>query len=261
MPSLHLLLYRSRQLVSNTSPAYVNYVRDPEALGAKRTFQYHTIPNASKGIEPHIALRSYTGSEHAQSPPDELTDVTIPPPKPTISTGYPGPRASPSSLDYPGHADPQSNLSAIVPDADSRPAPSAGATEGNRANDDLSQGGGENPTLISWTDDDVDATDHKNMVDYDPNQEESIYDSTPEPQTESTAPPIKEPSPEDISYVQRYVKLSSDDPSSEREISGKGELLSTTFFHSYLLNQYQSANPFLIRSAASSQEVRSFAIS
>ena len=261
MPSLHLLLFRSHQLVSSASPAYVSFVRDPEALGAKRTYQYRTIPNVSKGIEPHIALRSYIGPEHAQSPPDEWTGVASPPPKPTTSTGDPGPRASPSTLDYHGHADSQSSPSAIVPGVDSRPAPSARAAEGNGANDDSSQGGGENPTLNSWTNDDVDATDFKNMPDYDPDQEESVYDSTPEPQTESTASPTKEPSSEDISYVQRYVKLSSDDPSSEGEISGKGKLLSTVFFHSYPLYQHQSANPFLIRSAASHREIRSFATS
>lgn len=63
----------------------------------------------------------------------------------------------------------------MIQDAKLRPSRSVRTIE-----DDLPQGNGKN--LLTWSDDDVDATDYKNMEYYDPWQEEDNYESTPEPE-------------------------------------------------------------------------------
>ena len=114
----------------------------------------------------------------------------------------------------------QYSPSAVSLDAKSRPSPSVSPSEGNLPNEDLPQGSVEEETLVSSTDDDVDATDYKNMPNYDPDQEESLYDSTPSPETETTTSPTKKRSFGDASYVRRYVRLHSDETSSGGEVSG-----------------------------------------
>ena len=59
------------------------------------------------------------------------------------------------------------------------------------------------------------------MPDYDPDQEDSVYDSTPDPETESTTSLGMEHSSEDKSSIQRYAKLHMEENSSAEEISGK----------------------------------------
>ena len=78
----------------------------------------------------------------------------------------------------------------------------------------------EEERFVLWTDDDVDATDFKNMPDYDPDQEESVYDSTPSLETRS-ASPTEGAFFEDILYVRRYVELRSTGTSPMGEFSGK----------------------------------------
>lgn len=216
MPGLNLLLYLSRrELVSGASTTYINYVRDALALGARHTYHYNAIPNAFKGIEPHLALCSFAVTEDGPSQPSDFTRAESPPQSPL------------SSQEYPGNAKPQPSPSISALDAKSPPSPSFSASEGNLPNDDPPQESGDE-TLISWTDDDVDATDYKNMPDYDPDQEESVYDSTPNPETESIASPTKERSFDDTSYIRRYFKLDSEDTSSAGEVSGE----ETSIYHS-----------------------------
>ncbi|KAL9104470.1 MAG: hypothetical protein Q9163_000563 [Psora crenata] len=165
MPVLNLLVYLGPELVSDAQHTYINYVREALALGVRRIFHYHAIP---KGIEPHLALCSCAVSEVARSPPRDLTPAESPPqsPKPTISTS-------------------QSGRSSSLPTSPT-------SSERNLRNDAQPEEMGKKNILISWTDDDVDATDFKNMPDYDPDQEESVYDSTPNPETEFVLSPTKE---------------------------------------------------------------------
>lgn len=251
MPVLNLLLYLSRERVSNASTTYISYVRDALALGAKRTYHYDAIPNGFKGIEPHLALCAFAVSEHAESPPRDWPRAESPPqsPRPTVSRGHSGPSSSLSSPGYPGNAKPQPNPSTLALDADSRPSPSLSALGGNLPNDHLPQESGEG-TPILWADDDVDATDYKNMPDYDPDQEESVYDSTPNPETESTASPTTERSLDDTSYVRRYVQLHSEGTSSVGEVSGKEASCLPIITHD-LLCQAQSSKSRFMRLAAS----------
>ena len=72
--------------------------------------------------------------------------------------------------------------------------------------DDLPQGNGKN--LLTWSDDDVDATDYKNMEYCGPWQEEDNYESTPEP--EATAETLEDLSMGDKSHIRRYVMLHSE---------------------------------------------------
>ncbi len=59
--------------------------------------------------------------------------------------------------------------------------------------------------MFAWSDDDVGATDYKNMPDYDPWQEEDDHESTPEP--EATAKPLEDFYFENKSRVRRYIML------------------------------------------------------
>lgn len=78
---------------------------------------------------------------------------------------------------------------------------SSATPEDVHASEEISQQNERKVTFITWTDDDVDATDFKNMPDYDPNQEDSEYDSTPGPE------PVPGTSSAEPLCVQRYIKL------------------------------------------------------
>lgn len=64
-----------------------------------------------------------------------------------------------------------------------------------------------------------------NMPDYDPNQEESEYDSTPPPETEIVALQTLDDPSADTSLVEQYVRIYSSAPiSSIEEVSGRATL-------------------------------------
>ena len=204
-----LLLYQSPKLVSD-SDGYIDYKRKASTLGAKRIYHYHAISNAVKGMENHIALPDFVISEDFQSeePPDS--------PNSTVRTTQPIPISSPPSTELVGDSSPPSSLLKLIRDARSGRLEPARAME-----DDFPQV--EAKDLLPWSDDDVDGTDYKNMPDYDPWQEGSTYESTPEP--EITAEPIKGISLADRSSVRRYIMLdrkqNSERNKSAEETSGR----------------------------------------
>lgn len=61
--SVNYSLYRSLDLISNTSSTYVEYIRAAIAKGCERAYHYDAIPEGVKGIEPHIVLCPLTESE------------------------------------------------------------------------------------------------------------------------------------------------------------------------------------------------------
>ncbi len=205
----YTLLYQSPELASDSN-VYIDYTCEASALGAKRTYHYHAKPNASKGIEPHIALLDSAVSENSQS------GKTARPPGITVGTSQSVSILNPPSTERTGKSKPPSSLSERIQDAKSRPPRLPRAME-----DDLPQGDGKN--MLAWSDDDVDATDLKNMPDYDSWQEESNYESTPEP--EATAEPLEDLSIKDKSRIRRYVMLhskqNSERTSPAEEISGR----------------------------------------
>ena len=205
----NLLLYQSLELISDSN-IYIDYLREVSALGAKRIYHYHAVPNAFKGIEPHFALPNFVISESTQSEkPPKSPEIIV-----GISQSVPIP--SPPSTDRTEDLKSPSSLSEMIQDAKLRPSRPVYAM-----GDDLPQGDGKN--LLAWSDDDVDATDFKNMEDYDPWQEESNYESTPEP--EATAEPLEDLSLGNKSRIRRYIMLHSEQnserSSSAEEISGR----------------------------------------
>lgn len=80
------------------------------------------------------------------------------------------------------------------------------------------------PTFLSpW--DSLDDVDYKNTPDYDPNQEESVYDSTPEPEESNLeATSTKHRTVQEPSYVESYVKLGSVPPDSTDDNIGDSKL-------------------------------------
>jgi len=202
----YLLLYQSPELASDSN-TYIDDTREASARGAKRICHYHAMPNAFKGIEPRIALPYSSVSLSSQS------EVTLP--KITVKS------QSVSILDQPSKQRtedslPPSRLEEFIQDARS------GLSEPVRAmEDELPQGDGKD--LIPWSDVDVDGSDSKNMVDYDPWQDESTYESTPEP--DAMAQSLEDLSCEDRSCIRRYVMLHStqgrERTISAEEISGR----------------------------------------
>ena len=194
MPVINLLVYLSSELIQDDSLSYITYVRDALSLGAKRTCHYQAIPDAFKDVEPHLVFCSFALSEDARSSPRDLTGMqSLPPaPKSLTSTSQPGLSSSLPSLEEPGNAKPNSSSPEIPPDADLRRSSSI-SDFARQVSSHLRLIDGGLPQLnqeeiIWWSDDDVDATDFKNMPDYDPHQEESVYDSTPSLESKSVSP-------------------------------------------------------------------------
>lgn len=75
--------------------------------------------------------------------------------------------------------------------------------------------------FIPWSDDDVDATDFEKMPDYDSEQEDSLYNSTPDLEIEATASTTENHSFEDATYSCRYVKLHDEETVSRGQSSGE----------------------------------------
>lgn len=211
MQETYFLLYQSHELASDSN-IYIDYTRRASAFGAKRIYHYHAMPNTIKDIEPHLALPDFVISELSQSekPPmlPELTSRT----SQSVSI------SNPPSTERTEGPNPPSSLFRRIQDRKSGPPRLPRAME-----DDLPQGNGEN--MLAWSDDDVDATDFKNMPDYDPWQEQDTYENTPEP--EATAKCLEDLSSEDESCIRRYLMLHREQNSERTRVSGRTNFLPT----------------------------------
>lgn len=202
-----LVLYQSAELASDSN-IYIDFVHEASALGAKRIYHYHAIPNAFKGIEPHIALLDLNIAQESrfETPPKS--------PKITVRTSQSVSILNPPSTEQSGDPWPPSRLFDYIQDSKIPSLPRA-------MEDDLPQGDGKD--LLPWSDDDVDATDYKNMPDYDPWQDNDSYESTPE--LEATAKPLIDLSLDDKSCIRRYIMLhrkeNSERASQAEEIPGR----------------------------------------
>lgn len=61
--SISCSLYRSKDLVSDTTSTYIDYVRAAAAHGCEQEYRYEAISEGAKGIEPHIGLCLLTTSK------------------------------------------------------------------------------------------------------------------------------------------------------------------------------------------------------
>jgi hypothetical protein len=233
-----LLLYHSHELASDSN-VYIHYRREASALGAKRIYHYRAVPNASRGIEPHIALYD------SKMFPSRQSEKPVQSPTNTVRT------SSVSILDPPStermeNSSPPSRLFELIQDIRS------GRSRPVRAiRDDLPQGDGKD--LIPWSDDDVDGSDYKNMVDYDPWQDESTCESTPEP--DAIAQSLEDLSCEDESHIQRYVMLHStqgrERTITAEEISGRRISYLPKVKHDLSHQDHVSSSPFTNQHLAS----------
>jgi hypothetical protein len=187
MPEPGLLHYQWLEMASAPS-LYNDYIRKASNLGAKRIYHYHAMPSASKGIEPHIAFLEFVLSENRQSeePPSSPT-ITVRSIQ-SVST------LNPSFTEQIGDSKPPLSFLSTIQGVGRRPL---------SPDDEIPEGNGKD--LIPWSDDNVDATDFKNMEDYDPWQEDDKYESTPESKT--TEELLENLSLEDKSCIRRYIML------------------------------------------------------
>ena len=216
-------LYRSHELISNTSSTYLDYIRDAATSGFERVYHYNAIAEGVKCIEPHIALCSFAESEDAPSKlGDKSSSAEVAPPSPEAaknSSQSDGISGLPVTTNE-GDAKPQSRPSSIATDQSPQSLPSTSIPEWESPPPDIPLGCPED--IISWTDDDVDATDFKNMPDYDPGQDDSIYDSTTDSDTETTVSPPKKRSQVYSGYIKIYINQSDGKTnSSASEVLGK----------------------------------------
>lgn len=125
------------------------------------------MPSVFKGIEPHLAFLEFVLSENRQSeePPSSPTITVRSKQSVYVST------LNPSFTEQIGDSKPPLSFLSTIQGVKRRPL---------SPDDELPEGNGKD--LIPWSDDDVDATDFKNMEDYDPWQEDDKYESTPEPE-------------------------------------------------------------------------------
>lgn len=221
MAEQSLFIYTSLEPLSNDQPQDIDHGQQAVTQGDKHTHKYHAIPTGFKGIEPYLALSSF---------PITITAAHVPPQanKPShhpIHNDTTGARSGPSSS-LPSSASPDAakpSHSSTASASNEQPHPRRTVPPPELKQDRLPRGKSED--IISWTDDDVDATDYKNMPDYDPNQEESEYDSTPPPETELEASQILGGPSGDTTLVKRYVRIYSSAPtSSVEEVSGRATL-------------------------------------
>lgn len=186
----------------------------------KHTPRYHAIPTASKGIEPYIALSSFPIITAAHLPP-QANNPSHHPFQIDTTEARSGPSSTLPSSASPDEAELSHSptVSALLEQPHLRrtvPRPEC-------KKDGIPSGKAED--IIAWTDDDVEATDYKNMPDYDPNQEESEYDSTPPPETEIVASQALDDPSTDTSLFRRYVRNYSSAPTSPvEEVSGRPTL-------------------------------------
>ena len=213
--------------------------------GNKHTHHYHAIPLAFKGIEPYLALSSFPIITAAHSPP-QANDPSHHPIQTDTTEVCSGPSSTLPSSVYADEAEPPYSSTASASSKQPRP-------RGTVPRPEFKEDGippGEAAHIISWTDDDVDATDYKNMPDYDPNQEESEYDSTPPPETEIVpSQTLSDPSA-DTSLVKQYVRIYSSAPNSTVEVSGRASLYLFESIPIVCRHNCKSPAPTLISSCA-----------
>lgn len=217
MAEQSLFIYISPEPLWNDQPQDVDHSQQAVIQGDNYTHYYHAIPTAFKGIEPYLALSSIPIITAAYLPPQANSPSHHP-----IRTDTTGARSGPSSsLPSSASSDkaepPHSSTTSA---SNEQPHPRRTVPPPELKEDRIPRGKAED--MISWTDDDVDATDYKNMPDYDPNQETSEYDSTPPPETEAVASHILDDPSAGTSLVKRYVRIYSSAPSSSvEEVSGR----------------------------------------
>ncbi|KAL9609170.1 MAG: hypothetical protein Q9167_006047 [Letrouitia subvulpina] len=209
MPVAKILLYSSREPVKSTLPEYGAFVRNAAILGAKRVFHYQAIPDGFKNIEPNLVLCSFSTSEDAQSAPPDSGSL-----KSLVRVPVP-------EINDMSHLENDSSTTTAATASNS--GPQSSPPECRTVRDDLPQGDAKQ--MVFWSDDDIDAVDYKNYPDYDPDQEESVYESTDlESDLEVREKPDKGRRLAEISGVQSYAELDSK-PSgkdfTEEEISAK----------------------------------------
>lgn len=178
-----ILLYRSHVSVSEVESSYQIFVGQASELDAKSLWHYDAIPGSYKHLESHMCI-----CECSVPREDHTDDADQAEPK----------YSSPQNQEEIGAPSPDGSFS------EDKGHSSSDHLESPSAEEDLSRQGNN---LIAWTDDDVDATDYKNMPDYDPDQEESEYDSTPSPQPIATAPSARVGFSMTEVITQRYIKL------------------------------------------------------
>lgn len=186
-----LFVHTSSQPLSNEQTQDFNHGQQAIIRGEGSIHHYHAIPTAVKGIQSYLALSPFAISTAAHLPLQANN-------------------RSQNSTQIGTTSAPASN---------EKPYPRTTLPRVEFKEDRLPRGTAED--VIAWTDDDIDATDFKNMADYDPSQEESEYNSTPPPETEVVASQTLGGSSPDTSLVRQYVRIYSSVPtSSSEEISG-----------------------------------------
>ena len=208
-------LYRSHEPISNTSPTYLDYIRDAAVNGSERVYHYNTIPKSVKQIEPHIAFYSLAESEDAFPKPGHESSSAPEAAKNTSrfddSSGLPVTTNENNEI-------PQSCPFPTALDQIPKYLPPTSTPEWASPPSDIPLGRAED--TISWTDDDVDATDYKNMPDYDPDQDDSVYDSTTDSDAEATASPPKKRSQIHSVYIKLDINLFDGKTNSASEVLG-----------------------------------------
>lgn len=130
--AVNFALYRGRELVSDTSSTYADYVRDAADKGFQWIYHYSAMPMGVKGIESHIALCSFAGSEIDPSKlGNESTSANVASPAPEAAKNT---RLFDSSSGLPvttseGDAKLQSPPSPIALDQNSQILPSSSTPE------------------------------------------------------------------------------------------------------------------------------------
>ena len=217
MAGQSLFLYINPEPLSEDQPQNIHHRQQAVTQGDKHTHHYRAIPTACKGIEPYLALSPFPIVTVAHLSPQ----ANNPSHQPT-QTGATGARSGSSST-LPSSAslhEVEPSRSSAASASNEQPPPRRTVPRPEFKEDGIPPGRAED--IVAWTDDDVDTIDYKNMPGYDPNQEESEYDSTPPPETEIVASQTLDDSSADRPFVRRYVRIYCNAPtSSVEEVSGK----------------------------------------
>lgn len=215
-----LFIYTSPTLLSNDQPHNIDHGQQAVVQDDEHTHHYHAIPTAFKGIEPYIALSSFPIITAAHLPP-QANDPSHHPIQNDTTGARAGPSSTLASAASSDEAGPPHSSTASA--SDEQPHPRRTVPRPEFKEDRIPRGKAED--IIAWTDDDVDASDYKNMPGYDPNQEESEYDSTPPPEKEIVASQTLDDRLADTPLVRRYVRIYNSAPtSSVEEVSGRATL-------------------------------------
>ena len=181
--SVNMALHLNHDPASK-SQDHVQFKKEIAALGSHTIYHYSTVHRKPRDAICHIALPDTVLSYRSPSP--SMTSVS----SPVLSDSSTTPQ---SELHH--HSEAQKDRQGGLDNRQQR------IREFPRMMDD-NLPRGEAKELRSWSDDDVDWTDFKNMPDYDLYQDESDYSSTPEPDGLLQGLNIA-----DEPYIWRYTKL------------------------------------------------------